>query len=500
MTGMFDSLRARVAVTVCVVVALGFGLTGIAVQGAAARQARERFDQELRDRISTFVVAAPGDDGSTGPAGQDGRGVRPPPGLLQDGLLPDGLLSDLFEDVAVDGRRFGPVRQAAERTLGRDFFLTINTGRRTATLGDAPSSDPPPSRDAQIEEFVDEEGRRWRMLTRLLPDGRGQVQLGGDVSTFVDGTAGLRRLLILLGSIATLATGLATAWAVRRATRPMAELAAVTRTVAATQDLSTRVPTVDAPEEIREVATSLNAMLERLQHASESQATALHGARRFAADAGHEIRSPLTAIQTTLDALVRNPEAPDEVRREGLAEVASETRRLAGLLASLQLLARVDAGAAEAPERVDLSDVVASAVVAARGRVTDGGERPTILLDEDMDREEVLGLEPWLRSVMDNLLTNAIVHGRPGGTIKVSLDRVGDTARLTVEDDGSGIRPSQRAAVFERFTRGADSTNRPGHGLGLSLVAQLVALHGGTVRIGDSTLGGARVTVDLPAA
>ena len=60
MTGMFDSLRARVAVTVCVVVALGFGLTGIAVQGAAARQARERFDQELRDRISTFVVAAPG--------------------------------------------------------------------------------------------------------------------------------------------------------------------------------------------------------------------------------------------------------------------------------------------------------------------------------------------------------------------------------------------------------------------------------------------------------
>ncbi|MEE8601035.1 sensor histidine kinase [Euzebya tangerina] len=481
------SLRGRVALVACLVVGLGFLLTGAALQGAAARQARERFDDELRDRLSAVLDEA----WTTARPDLDGG---PPAGPRPFGLGPAGLPD-------IDDERLQPLRDVADRTLGRGFFLSLSfRDRILATLGDEPASGPPGGSDGTIADFVDEDGRRWRVLTHELPGGRVAVQLGGDVQAFVNETVqGFRRLVVVLGSIATLATGLATAWAVGRATRPMSQLVEATQTVAATQDLSRRVTPESAPLEIREVADSLNAMLERLEQAAEAQATALHGARRFAADAGHELRTPLTAMQTTLDSLVRNPDAPEEVRREGLVEVAGETRRLSELLASLQLLARIDAGAGEAPQAVDLLEIVEDAATAARERWTDLLEPPELRVNTGAaDQVVVTGLGPWLRSVVDNLLTNAAVHGRPGGVIDVHVQQRDRVVHLLVDDDGPGIPPADRAAVFHRFHRGADADDRPGHGLGLSLVAQLVALHGGTVEVEDAPLGGARMHVQLP--
>ena len=194
--------------------------------------------------------------------------------------------------------------------------------------------------------------------------------------------------------------------------------------------------------------------------------------------------------------MVRNPDAPPAVRQEALAEVSSEVRRLSTLLASLQALARADAGGAPDQGPVDLVDLTAQATQATSSRHPDltvtgpGPEQAPVV---------VRGSEAWLRSVVDNLMTNAAVHGRPDGTVRVEVQTTTGGVVVTVDDDGPGIPADQREAVFSRFVRGADADDRPGSGLGLSLVAQLVALHGGTVDIQDSPLGGARVVARLPA-
>ncbi len=107
----------------------------------------------------------------------------------------------------------------------------------------------------------------------------------------------------------------------------------------------------------------------------------------------------------------------------------------------------------------------------------------------------ILGWPEGLRVLIDNLLENALRHGRrPDGSVEVTVSAADGRVRLTVDDDGPGIRPEERERVFERFTRGSRARS-PGSGLGLALVAQQAALHGGTAVIGDAPSGGARVTV-----
>ena len=115
---------------------------------------------------------------------------------------------------------------------------------------------------------------------------------------------------------------------------------------------------------------------------------------------------------------------------------------------------------------------------------------------------EAVGIAGWsdgLRLLIDNLLDNAVRHGRPDVRVAVVLTVDDGTARLVVDDDGPGIPAAERQRVFERFVRGS-GTRAPGSGLGLALVAQQAAVHGGSARIDASPLGGARVVVDLPVS
>ncbi|HWV87793.1 MAG TPA: sensor histidine kinase, partial [Capillimicrobium sp.] len=103
-----------------------------------------------------------------------------------------------------------------------------------------------------------------------------------------------------------------------------------------------------------------------------------------------------------------------------------------------------------------------------------------------------------LRLVLDNLLDNAALHGRPGGRVRVAVARDDGHVRLRVEDDGEGVPAPQRARLLEPFVRG-EAASAPGSGLGLAIVAQQVALHGGTLTLDDSALGGLAVEARLPA-
>jgi signal transduction histidine kinase len=216
--------------------------------------------------------------------------------------------------------------------------------------------------------------------------------------------------------------------------------------------------------------------------------------RRFAADAGHEMRTPLTGMRANLDALERNPDLPVSERLALVRAMTAEQERVVRLLEGLQALARGDAAESLPREEVEVGDLVDAAAYAARRRHPNS----VIDLEDRIADATVLGWPSGLRLIVDNLVDNAALHGRPGGSVRVALDCEGAEVVLRVDDDGPGIPEGERGRLMEPFARG-HGTVAPGTGLGLAIVAQQVALHGGSLRFGDSELGGLGVEVRLPA-
>jgi len=235
-------------------------------------------------------------------------------------------------------------------------------------------------------------------------------------------------------------------------------------------------------------------MLERLQAAAAERERAHEATRRFVADAGHELRTPLATMGANLETLARNPGLPERQRRDMLAETLVDQRRMTTLTEALQALTRGEAGALGDEWPVDLGELVAAAVAAARTR----HPHATIRIRGQDVPFAVTGSPTGLRLLIDNLLETAARHAGQdrAPTIEVAVEGRGGRARIVVDDDGPGIPPAERSLVLERFHRG--STGAPsGSGLGLSLVAQQAARHDGGVRIDDAPLGGTRVEVTL---
>ena len=304
-------------------------------------------------------------------------------------------------------------------------------------------------------------------------------------------------VLVLVGAVGF--------WLGGVALRPLAALRVTAERVASTRDLATRLPHGDGPEEIDALAGSLNAMLERLQQSTTQTEATLEASRRFAAEAGHELRTPLTSMRMNLDVLARSPSLTTD-ERAIMADITREQARLLALLEGLQQLARSDAAEAIPRERVNLSEVVDAAVAHANARHPDA----TITFTGP-DEVVLHGWPDGLRLLVDNLLDNALRHGRPNGQVDVALtaddseapQRDQSAAKptmvcLTVDDDGPGIPADDRQRVFERFARG--SSQAPGSGLGLALVAQQATVHGGHAAIDTAPQGGTRVTVHLASA
>jgi signal transduction histidine kinase len=472
------SLRARITLAALAAVAVAGLIAGALMLRAVDRDGRQAIDRELRQRAAVVMRRV------GGPAPfqqQGGPGRKPPPGVPGGGRGQPGPPPGEGDDLLLSGS--GTFTQVAYR------------GRLVDRRGDVPS-DPPGLPATNGLRTVRIGGKDWRSITvPSSPDGDVRVEILTTLAPVEERVDRIRRDVLVIGLGALALTALA-AWAFTTFTlRPLARLRAGAARVTDAGALTTPLPDDDGPEEVRSLANALNEMLARLRESTEALQRALDATRRFAADAGHELRTPLTGLRADLDSLERNPDLPVAQRLALVREMQAEQARILHLLEGLQALARGEAAERLPREEVELADLVDAALFGARRRHP-GVEYE---LEENVGDAAVLGWPGGLRLLVDNLLDNAALHGRPGGGhVLVTLERQDDGLSLSVQDDGPGVSEDERARLLEPFTRAA-RPDVPGSGLGLAIVAQQAALHGGDVRLADSRLGGLAVHVRLPS-
>jgi two-component system OmpR family sensor kinase len=239
----------------------------------------------------------------------------------------------------------------------------------------------------------------------------------------------------------------------------------------------------------------------RAREASEASALASEERmRRFVADASHELRTPLTSIRGFAELYRQGAVGDAENLDRVMGRVEQEAARMGLLVEDLLLLARLDQQRPLEQEPVDLLGVVGDAVHDARVLAPDR----QIRLDLGDGAPVVLGDEGRLRQVVTNLVSNALTHTPAGTPVSVSLEVTpspdGPRVLLAVADEGPGMSDADRAKVFERFYRADPSRTRAagGSGLGLSIVAALVAAHRGRVGVQSAPGVGSRFLVELP--
>jgi two-component system OmpR family sensor kinase len=298
-------------------------------------------------------------------------------------------------------------------------------------------------------------------------------------------------------------TGAAGAFWVRWSLRPLRRVAATAASVSELPlesgevALPDRVPDTDRRTEVGQVGAALNRMLTHVEAALTQRHASEQRLRRFAADASHELRTPVAAIRGHAELALRHPgQVPPGVTR-ALDRISGESARMGGMVDDLLLLARLDAGRPLASEPVDLTRLVLDAVDDARA----AGPDHRWNLDLPEEPVTVTGDGLRLQQITGNLLANARVHTPPGTRVTVGLRQDEAGTRLTVEDDGPGVPADIRDSVFERFARadyGRSGTNGHGAGLGLAIVTAVAAAHGGSVAL-RSRPGATVFTVTLPA-
>ena len=316
--------------------------------------------------------------------------------------------------------------------------------------------------------------------------------------------------LVLLGSgvLIVVVGALAGALAVRRSLRPLRQIEATAAAIAA-GDLSQRVPQAPLSTEVGRLGAALNGMLAQIEQAFAARGASQARMRQFVADASHELRTPLAAVRGYAE-LYRTggPTALDA--REALTRVEESAERMGVLVEDLLTLTRLDQAQTDPanarPVRHDVVDLVVVAGDAASDLHALDASRTVSLvgLDGQIAPCPVVGDEHQLRQVLTNLVGNVVAH-TPEGTgveLAVGFDHAARAGVVEVRDHGPGIAPEHAARVFERFYRVDPSRTRDsgGAGLGLAIVAAVVAAHHGDVAVTATDGGGTTVRVRIPLA
>ncbi|MFK3622638.1 ATP-binding protein [Corynebacterium hesseae] len=320
-------------------------------------------------------------------------------------------------------------------------------------------------------------------------DGGATVVLAKDLGPTEEIVSAVGSALLIIVAFGVLLSVFAGMVVSKTGMEPIARLKRAVDYVTQTNDL--RRIAVESNDEMSQLTASFNRMLSALQHARVQQS-------QFVADAGHELKTPLTSMRTNIELLMMLNKSgggfgiSEEDRRDLEDDVMAQMSELSTLIGDLVDLAREDATEKE-PEPVELHEVLENSLNRAKRRRPDVDFRVRFI-------PWMLDGDPFaLGRATLNLMDNAAKWSPPTGTVRVSMRQVAeDKVRLRVDDSGPGIAPEERDKVFERFYRSAEARAMPGSGLGLAIVKSVVERHNGEITIKDSADGGTRMEVILP--
>ncbi|MDN3247556.1 MULTISPECIES: HAMP domain-containing sensor histidine kinase [unclassified Streptomyces] len=488
------SLRTRLLCLSTALVAVGLLGTGVTVTTALQGYLQDRVDDRL---VLTGQLAAR----LVPPAGTDN-----PPSVQALSVLGDTTVTYLDND---------------------------GTTRRTFDATTAPPGGGPDLPALDRAAVLAHEGRpftvsakdddhSWRVIALTQPaqafsperSGTGGSVVVATSLDEVDRTIAKTRTLSLTVGAALLAALTVAGWfAVRSGLRPLTRIEE-TATAITAGDYSHRVPELAASHtEVGRLTDCLNQMLARIDTAFQARAAAEARTRRFFADAGHELRTPLVGIKGYTD-LYRMGALPSRADvDQTMTRIAAESERLTRLVEEMLLLARIDEDAAGTDRDrepsfaldlapMDLRTLAADAIHDVRAL---DATRPVTLTGPHGGRPSTapaVADEARLRQVVTNLIGNAVTHTPPGTPIRVGVGTVDDRAVLEVADHGPGLAPEERERVFDRFYRSDASRTRTtgGFGLGLAIAHALVTAHGGRILLDTAPGRGCTFRIVLPPA
>jgi two-component system heavy metal sensor histidine kinase CusS len=317
------------------------------------------------------------------------------------------------------------------------------------------------------------------------------VRIGMSTEFLDDNIEALMRLLIPVGVLLSLLTPLAGYWLAVRATQPVADILHTAERLRPTR-LGDRLPEQGSADELDRLSRQINRLLDQVAAHVDRQ-------EQFVADAAHELRGPLAAIQSALEVAMAQDRSADE-QRETLADVLEATRHLSKVANDLLLLAETsDATAAQRREAVDLARVAGQAVGMFAGVAEERGIQLEL---ETGSPPAVSGDAARLRQVVGNLLDNALRFTPPGGRVAVRVVAAGGDGLLTVRDTGPGIAAVELERIFDRFYKAdparTHATSSRSGGLGLAICKSLVEASGGSITIASRPGEGTEVCVRLP--
>ncbi len=322
---------------------------------------------------------------------------------------------------------------------------------------------------------------RYRVVAAPLGQGGGVVQVARSLQETDDVLGALRRRIVVASLVVIGLAAVVGAVLARQLTRRLVRLTEAAEQVRATGQLDVQVP-VTGTDETGRLGAAFGDMLASLARSRESQ-------QRLVQDAGHELRTPLTSLRTNVYTLRRSDDLAPEDRRRVLDDLESESLELTRLVDEVVEVA-TDRRGDEPEAPVDLGALVGR--VAARAEQRSGRSIEVHLLEPATISGRPLALE----RAVGNLVENALKFDTSGGPVEVTCEG----GRVEVADRGPGIAPEDREHVFDRFYRATAARGRPGSGLGLSIVADVVGRHGGRTFVADRAGGGAVVGFVLPVA
>ncbi|MEU3341498.1 sensor histidine kinase [Streptomyces sp. NPDC002144] len=457
------TLRARLTVGLVVLLAVSCAAVGVAAVFELNGFLLSRLDQQLTEAGNRFAVS------------------------LEYKVLPDDH----------DGDEHGDTRRQSTGTLGArlvDGTVTDAAVVRSEGIQHVPLS----AQDKKRLAGIPADGRGHTVRLSALHSYRIVSSRGADGDVLLTGLplepveAAVHRLELVSGIVfgaALTVTGVVGAFWVRWSLRPLSRVAATATRVSELPlasgevALPPRAPESDPRSEVGQVAGAFNRMLGHVEDALTKRHASEERLRSFAADASHELRTPVASVRGHAELALLHPgPVPPEINR-ALERIAAESSRMGEMVDEMLLLARLDAGRPLERQPVDLTMLVLDAVTDARA----SGPEHRWELDLPEEPVTVVGDRHRLHQVVANLLANARLHTPAGTKVTVTLESEDSAAVLHVHDDGPGVPEDIQPGVFERFTRAehrrrADASGG-GAGLGLSIVAAVTEAHGGSVEL-----------------